>query len=105
MTRPQTLADRREYLEGGLRDLACGGCDAHVLVKKNSPHQTSVQWTGRAVRQCAEFAARVALGEATPLVDTCTTLRDTIDQAVRDGRLAASVPLAEPTYVRPAAEP
>jgi hypothetical protein len=87
MTRPQTLADRREYLEGGLRDLVCDGCGAHVLVKKSSPRQTSVQWTGQAVNQCAEFAARVALGETTPLVDTCTTLRGSIEQAVRDGRL------------------
>ncbi|MDQ1644016.1 MAG: hypothetical protein QOJ50_200 [Cryptosporangiaceae bacterium] len=101
MTRPQTLADRREYLEAGLRDLACGGCDAHVLVKKSSPHQTSVQWTGRAVRQCAEFAARVALGEATPLVDTCTTLRDTIEQAAHDGRL----PVHEPAHEPPPGEP
>jgi hypothetical protein len=97
MIRPQTLADRREYLEAGLRDLACGGCDAHVLVKKSSPHQTSVQWTGTAVRQCAEFAARVALGEVTPLVDSCTTLRGAIEQAVRDGRLAVQDPApAEP---------
>jgi hypothetical protein len=87
MIRPQTLADRREYLEAGLRELACAGCDAHVLVKKSSQHQTSVQWTSRAVRQCAEFTTRVALGEMTPLVDTCTTLRDSIEQAVHDGRL------------------
>jgi hypothetical protein len=87
MTRQRTLADRREYLEAGLTGLACDGCDAHVLVKKNSPRQTSVQWTSQAVTQCAEFSARVALGEMTPLVDTCATLRDSIERAVRDGRL------------------
>jgi hypothetical protein len=85
--RPETLADQRAYLEGGLRELACDGCGARVRVKKSSPRQTSVQWTTRAVRECAEFATRVALGETTPLVDTCTTLRDSIERAVREGRL------------------
>jgi hypothetical protein len=89
MTRPETLADQRTYLEDGLRELACDGCGALVRVKKNSPQQTSVQWTTRAVRQCAEFTARVALGETTALVEGCTTLRDSIDRAVREGRLEA----------------
>jgi hypothetical protein len=88
MTRdPRTLADRRAYLEDGLRRLACDGCGALVRVKKNSPLQTSVQWSHRAVGECAEFAARVALGGTTPLVDTCTTLRDSIERAAREGRL------------------
>jgi hypothetical protein len=93
--RPETVADQRAYLEGGLRELACDGCGALVRVKKNSPLQTSVQWTTRAVAECAEFTTRVALGETTALVDTCTTLRDSIDRAVREGRLdtgAARVP-------------
>jgi hypothetical protein len=80
------MTDRQVYLEAGLRDLACVGCAALVRVKKNSPLHTSVQWTCRAVETCAEFTARRALGET--LVDTCLTLRDTIDGAVRDGRLA-----------------
>jgi hypothetical protein len=91
MTRPQTLADRREYLQGGLRDLACDGCGAHVRVKKSSPQQTSVQWTCQAASRCAEFSARVALGGTAPPVDTCTTLRDSIDRAVRDGRLDVGI--------------
>jgi hypothetical protein len=96
-SRPDTVADQRSYLEDGLRELVCDGCGALVRVKKSSPQQTSVQWTTRAVRQCAEFTARVALGETTALVETCTTLRDSIDRAVRDGRLeahAATTPTA-----------
>ncbi len=84
-----TLADQRSYLEGGLRPLACHGCGALVRVRKSSPQQTSIQWSTRAVRECAEFAARVALGETTPLVDGCATLREAIGRAVRDGRLEA----------------
>jgi hypothetical protein len=87
--RPETLADQRLYLESGLRELACRGCGALVRVKKSSPQHTSIQWTTRAVRECAEFAARVALGETTALVDGCATLRETIDRAVREGRLEA----------------
>lgn len=89
MSRPETLADQRLYLEDGLRPLACRGCGALVRVRKSSPQQTSIQWTARAVRECAEFTARVALGETTALVDGCTTLRETIETAVRDGRLEA----------------
>jgi hypothetical protein len=88
------LVDRHEYLEGGLQELTCDGCAARVRVKKNSPLHTSVQWTRQALGQCAEFATRVALGETTPRVDTCTTLRESIEQAARDGRLP--VPMAEP---------
>jgi hypothetical protein len=87
--RPETLADQRAYLEGGLRELACDGCGALVRVKKSSPHQTSIQWTTGAVRECAEFTTRVALGETTALVEGCTTLRESIDRAVREGRLEA----------------
>ena len=89
MNRPETLADQRLYLESGLRELACEGCGALVRVKKSSPQHTSIQWTTRAVRECAEFAARVALGETTALVDGCATLRGTIERAAREGRLEA----------------
>jgi hypothetical protein len=87
--KPDTVADQRAYLEGGLRELACDGCGALVRVKKNSAQQTSIQWSTRAVRECAEFTTRVALGETTALVETCTTLRESIDRAVREGRLEA----------------
>jgi hypothetical protein len=87
--KPAVSADQRLYLDAGLRQLACHGCGALVRVKKSSPQQTSIQWTTRAVRECAEFSARVALGETTALVDGCTTLRETIERAVREGRLEA----------------
>ena len=91
MSPPEMLADQRLYLEDGLRQLACRGCGALVRVKKTSPQHTSIQWSTQAVRECAEFATRVALGETTALVDGCTTLRETIERAVREGRLEAHV--------------
>ena len=87
--RPAVPADERE---AGFRPVACDRCGAVALVAKFSPQHTSVQWTGQAVRTCAEFSARVAAGEQTALIDTCASLRDSIDRAVIEGRLEVSPP-------------
>jgi len=70
----------------------CERCAAAVEVAKFSPQHTSVQWSLESVRGCAEFSTRAAAGEQTALIDTCTSLRDSIDRAVRDGRLEISPP-------------
>jgi hypothetical protein len=88
MTTPQTLADRRRYLEGGLVDLACDHCGGLVKVRKHSTEQTTVQWTAAAVDGCAEFAMRRAGGQPSALVATCGRLSACIDRAVAEGRLA-----------------
>lgn len=82
-------ADERE---AGFAPVACERCGAEALVAKFSPQHTSVQWSGEAVRICAEFSARVAAGEQTALIDTCASLRDSIDRAVLDGRLPITPP-------------
>jgi DNA-directed RNA polymerase subunit RPC12/RpoP len=86
------LSDRRGYLLGGLRELACDRCGVRVLVKKNSPQHTSVQWTSEAVRGCAEFATAAAGGRATALVATCASLRASIDRAAAEGHLEVGSP-------------
>jgi hypothetical protein len=86
MTRPETIADRQAYLEDDLTELACDRCSAQVRVRKSSPAQTSVQWSVRAAGQCAEFAGRSGPSALTP---TCASLRDSIERAVREGRLGA----------------
>jgi hypothetical protein len=78
------VTERREFLEGGLRPVECLDCGNLVLVKKNSPKHTSVQWTSDAARSCPEFAAN---GRSTALIATCLKLRDSIEKAVRDGVL------------------
>jgi hypothetical protein len=80
------LEDRRAQLEDRLTEVTCDVCAAHVRVRKSSLAQTTVQWSVPAVRRCTEFA-----GQARPsaLVATCLALRDSIDRAVREGRLAA----------------
>ena len=78
-----TLAERLEYLEGNFTEIVCGSCGTGVRARKSSPQQTSVQWSTPA---CPRLAT-VAGGRPTALVPTCTELRDSIDAAVREGRL------------------
>ncbi|HEY6479579.1 MAG TPA: hypothetical protein VIZ00_06095 [Streptosporangiaceae bacterium] len=80
----------------GSRPVACDRCGAAVRVAKFSPEHTSVQWSQASVRACAEFGVRAAAGELTALIDTCASLRASIDRAVRGGRLAVSPPLSPP---------
>ncbi|HET9896638.1 MAG TPA: hypothetical protein VFQ44_17045 [Streptosporangiaceae bacterium] len=64
--------------------VTCGGCGVVVHVAKFSPRHTSVQWSARAAAGCAEFAVRDG---SSALIPTCTSLRDSIDDAVAGGRL------------------
>ncbi len=70
----------------------CGRCGAGVLAAKFSPQHTSVQWTAAAASACAEFSVAAALGRASALVQGCDSLRDSIDVAVKDGRLEVAPP-------------
>jgi hypothetical protein len=82
-------ADERE---ADFRPVECERCGATALVAKFSPQHTTVQWSLESVRRCVEFRARAAAGEPTSLIDTCASLRASIDRAVRDGRLPISPP-------------
>ncbi|WP_092530911.1 hypothetical protein [Amycolatopsis arida] len=84
------MADRREFLATGLRPHPCASCGTCVLVRKNSPKHTSIQWTTDAASSCPVFAERVAAGTHPALLDTCERLAESIAGAVRDGRLAVS---------------
>ena len=42
---PETLEDRRRYLEGHLVEVACLDCLARVKVRKQSEFHTSIQWS------------------------------------------------------------
>lgn len=85
--RAATRAETREFLAAGLRPVDCQSCANRVLVKKNSPVHTSVQWLSDPVTSCPEFAARVAAGELSARIDTCPKLRTSIEQAMAEGRL------------------
>ncbi|PRX51201.1 hypothetical protein B0I33_101354 [Prauserella shujinwangii] len=81
------LAERDEFLTEGLRPLDCRSCGTTVLVKKNSPQHTSIQWTTDASTSCPVLAERAAAGVHPALLDTCERLSDSITEAVREGRL------------------
>jgi ethanolamine ammonia-lyase small subunit len=80
-----SAAEAREFLEAGLTPVRCDGCASEVGVRKASAVQTSVQWRSDPARTCPAFAARVAAGEPGARVDTCPTLRESIEHAVADG--------------------
>lgn len=82
-------ADERQAT---FRRVTCDRCAASVLAAKFSPQHTSVQWSPAAVRGCAEFTARSAAGERTALIDTCASLRASIDRAAAEGRLPVVSP-------------
>jgi len=86
---PRVATDERD---AGLRRIECGRCAAAVLVVKFSQQHTSVQWSPAAVRACAEFSARAAAGEQTALIEGCGSLRESIDRALRQGRLEVRPP-------------
>ena len=73
-------------------EVECGRCGAVVRVAKFSVQHTSVQWTAEGVLRCAEFCARVADGGSSALIATCASLRDSIDEAVDDGRVEVLPP-------------
>ena len=73
----ETAADKRLYVEIGLVPVQCGACGVEVSVKKNSSKHTSVQWTAAAMRGCTQYATTLG----------CPRLRESIETAVRDGRL------------------
>jgi hypothetical protein len=70
----------------------CRQCGATVLAAKFSVQHTSVQWDAAAVARCAEFAAKKAVGEKTPLIERCGAMRASIEAAALDGRLPVSPP-------------
>lgn len=70
-----------------LREVTCRRCATTVLVRKNTPTQTSIQWLSDAGATCSELAEQRQSGRLTALVSGCTALGESIDEAVRDGRL------------------
>jgi ribosomal protein L18 len=84
-TRQETLADRALYTQSRLVELACSQCQARVMVRKNSEHHTSIQWTQDAVAACATFAELNKLEDGRPIHSSCPRLVASIDEAVRDG--------------------
>ena len=82
---PETLADRELYTRGRLVEVACQDCQARVMVRKNSEHHTSVQWTQEAVADCATFTKLSRQEGGRPVHTVCPRLVASIEEAVREG--------------------
>ncbi|SES23560.1 hypothetical protein SAMN05216188_12772 [Lentzea xinjiangensis] len=74
------MSERDEFLTGGMVPVWCD-CGNRVLVRKNSPQHTSVQWLSD-TSACPELR-----GSRSALVPSCLRLRDGIEKAARDGVL------------------
>jgi len=84
-TSEETLADRRRYTEERLVDVACLDCLATVRVKKNSDHQTTVQWSSEARAACQELQRHDRSPGGRDAHRPCPRLMASIDDAVRAG--------------------
>jgi hypothetical protein len=69
--------------------VACRRCGAHVLARKSSWNQTSVQWNAEASVRCLERrdADNLAAHSARGLFLACSALNDSITDAVCRGDL------------------
>ena len=84
-TSAETVEDQRLYTEARLVEVACLDCLAKVRVKKNSEHQTAIQWDSESLGQCAEFSKAASQPEGRPIREGCSRLRSSIEAAVKDG--------------------
>jgi hypothetical protein len=75
-----------------MQEVTCRRCATSVLVSKNTPTQTSIQWLDDAGQICSELAGQRAAGRPTGLVSGCTALRESIEDAVREGRVQVLFP-------------
>lgn len=85
--RAQTAVDKQRYLDEGLTPLRCQACQAEVLVRKASAHQTSVQWAERPDTHCPIFAQLTAHGARPGRPESCPSLDKSIERAIDEGVL------------------
>ncbi|MDR2279525.1 MAG: hypothetical protein LBE07_01580 [Gordonia sp. (in: high G+C Gram-positive bacteria)] len=91
-----TARDRKHYLAGGMSEIECRTCHACVLVKKTSPHHTSVQWNDAARARCPEFSAILAEGGNPAMLPTCPRMSASIDHGVSEGIIPKESPMTDP---------
>ncbi|WP_372734427.1 hypothetical protein [Nocardioides sp.] len=83
-TSADTLEDQRLYTQARLVDVACLDCLAHVGVKKNSEHHTSIQWSHDAREACPELTRR---GHGREAQAACPRLIASIEEATKSGQV------------------
>jgi hypothetical protein len=91
-----TARDRAHYLRGGMTEIECRSCHACVMVKKTSPHHTSVQWNSAAAARCNELATIRESGGNPAMMRTCPRLSASIDHGVAEGIIPSESPESDP---------
>ena len=84
----ETLDDRELYTHSRLIELPCLDCKARVMVRKNSEHHTSIQWTQEAVADCSTFAKLSRQEGGRPIHSGCPRLVASIEEAARHGAIS-----------------
>jgi hypothetical protein len=92
---------RPDERQSQYREVVCDACGATARAAKFSVQHTSVQWDAAGVRQCAEFARRTAVGEQTPLIERCGSMRAAVEAAALEGRLPVAPPWPAPRWPAP----
>jgi hypothetical protein len=94
-----TVPTDNRLTDAPMLPVTCRACGAEVLARKSSWQQTSVQWDAAALARCPQrHAAQQLLAHGgRGVFVSCSELRDSIRQAVRDGAL----PVLDETSLSP----
>jgi hypothetical protein len=94
-----TVPTDNRLTDAPMLPVTCRTCGAEVLARKSSWQQTSVQWDAAALARCPQrHAAQQLLAHGgRGVFVSCSELRDSIRQAVRDGVL----PVLDETSLSP----
>jgi hypothetical protein len=88
MTLDPSVREDNRLNEMPMVPVMCRNCGAHVLARKSSWNQTSVQWNAEATARCPERAESQKISAHAPGVFlACSALSESITDAVRHGDL------------------
>jgi hypothetical protein len=90
MTLESPVREDNRLDEMPMAPVVCRNCGAHVLARKSSWNQTSVQWNADAMARCAERAdaQKIATPGSRGVFVVCSALSASIADAVRRGDLS-----------------
>jgi hypothetical protein len=90
MTLNSSVREDNRLDEMPMVPVVCRNCGAHVLARKSSWNQTSVQWNAEATARCAERAEvqKVSAHADRGVFLACSALSESIADAVRHGDLS-----------------
>ncbi|MCX2934026.1 ferredoxin [Mycobacterium sp. CVI_P3] len=83
-----TVRPDNRLLDAPMVPVGCRQCGARVEVRKSSWAQTSVQWNAQATAACVQRrTAETLAGHGHEPFLVCSQLRESIEDAVRHGRV------------------